>query len=122
MLLLAASLFFASPEPLDMPRAEAFLVREDGRWRLEDRYDRLDLWTSRAVLGCWSDDDGRTFTLARLDVEVPAVEAHATETRVDYTRACVPLRRKDLRRRRAAVAALAPFEPAAEARPPRQPP
>ena len=52
MLVLAASLFFTSPEPLDMPKADAFLVQEDGRSRLEDRYDRLDLWTSRAVLGC----------------------------------------------------------------------
>ena len=74
MLLLAASLFFVDPEPLDMPRAEAYLVtEEDGRYRLEDRYDRTDLWTSRAVLGCWSDSDGRVFTLAKLDVAPPAI-------------------------------------------------
>ena len=91
MLVLAASLFFTSPEPLDMPKADAFLVQEDGRNRLEDRYDRLDLWTSRAVLGCWSDDDGRVFTLAKLDVAPPSIGVHESETRVDYTASCVPL-------------------------------
>lgn len=45
MLLLFASLFFTEPTPLDMPKAEAYLVRENGEMRLEDRYDRLDLWT-----------------------------------------------------------------------------
>ncbi|MBO7683441.1 MAG: hypothetical protein J6T51_01800, partial [Kiritimatiellae bacterium] len=122
MLALAASLFFASPEPLDMPKAEAFLVQEDGRSRLEDRYDRLDLWTSRAVLGCWSDDDGRVFTLARLDVAPPSIGEHEPVTRVEYTALCVPLGRRDLRRRRDAVVRLAPFEPDPKARPPRQPP
>ena len=55
MLILAASLFFAHPTPLDMPRAEAYLVREGGVRRLEDRFNTLDLWTSRAVLGRWED-------------------------------------------------------------------
>ena len=68
MLILAASLFFAHPTPLDMPRAEAYLVREGGVRRLEDRFNTLDLWTSRAVLGRWEDDDGRAFMVAKLDV------------------------------------------------------
>ena len=123
MLALAASLFFTSPEPLDMPRAEAFLVMEDGRYRLEDRYDRLDLWTSRTVLGCWSDDDGRIFTLARLGIVPPSIEVHEPVTRVEYTASCVPLNRRDSPlRRRDAVARLVPFEPAPEALPPRQQP
>ena len=67
MLLLFASLFFTEPTPLDMPKAEAYLVRENGEMRLEDRYDRLDLWTSQAVVGRWTDADGRVFTLSRLD-------------------------------------------------------
>ena len=33
---IAASLFFTNPAPLDMPRAEAYFVRENGRRRLED--------------------------------------------------------------------------------------
>ena len=93
MLILAASLFFTEPAPLDMPRAEAFLVTEDGRRRLEDRYDKLDLWMSQAVIGRWLDDDGRMFTLASLDWEPPAVEEHATLSRVDYVAQRVPMKR-----------------------------
>ena len=63
---IAVSLFFTNPAPLDMPRAEAYFVREGGLRRLEDRFDRLDMWTSRAVTGRWVDDDGRIFTLATL--------------------------------------------------------
>ncbi len=52
MPLLAAIMWFAHPAPLDMPRAEAYLVTEgNGTMRLEDRYDELDLWTANAVLG-----------------------------------------------------------------------
>jgi len=36
-LLVAASLFFTTPAPLDLPRAEAFLVKEGESRRLEDR-------------------------------------------------------------------------------------
>ena len=119
LLLAAASVFFANPDPLDMPRAEAFLVSDGGRRRLEDRYDRLDLWTSRAVLGCWTDDAGRAFSLATLAVAPPAVDEHGVETRVDYTEGCAPLRKKDARRRREAVAVLAPAEISEEPRAPR---
>ena len=122
MLLLAASFFFANPEPLDMPQASAFLVKEANRSRLEDRYDRMDLWTSRAVLGRWSDDDGRGFMLAKLDVVPPAVDEHSVETRVRYTEGCVPLKKKDAVRRRAAVALLSPVALADSPQPPRQMP
>ena len=57
----AFSLFLAHPAPLDMPRAEAYLVNDGESIRLEDRYSVDDLWTSRAVLGRWEDDDGRFF-------------------------------------------------------------
>ena len=50
MLILAASLWFAHPTPLDMPRAEAYLVRADGVRRLEDRFNTLDLWRSEGVV------------------------------------------------------------------------
>ena len=84
MLILAASLFFAHPTPLDMPRAEAYLVKEGGLRRLEDRFNRLDLWTSRTVTGRWADDDGRVFTLAVLSAMPPSVAGDATVTRVGY--------------------------------------
>ena len=84
MLWLLASLFLADPTPLDMPRAEAFLVRENRASRLEDRYDRLDLWISQSVIGRWTDAEGRVFVLSSLDVEPPAVEEHGTVTRADW--------------------------------------
>lgn len=90
---LILSLFLTSPAPLDMPRAEAFLVREEGRQRLEDRYNRLDLWISRSVVGRWVDDDGRIFLLADLDVEPPAEVAAETLTRTAYVAHCVPMPR-----------------------------
>ena len=117
-----ASLFLVTADPLDMPRAEAFLVRDSGSMRLEDRYDRLDLWTSRAILGSWRDDDGRAFTLATLAVAPPPVDLHGVVTREEYTSACAPLRKKDERTRREAVAHLSPFEIAAEPAYPRQTP
>ena len=44
MFLLAAAMFLRAA-PLDMPRAEAYLVTEpSGAMRLEDRYDEFELW------------------------------------------------------------------------------
>lgn len=128
MLLLAASLFFTNPAPLDMPRAEAYLVKEDGRRRLEDRFVRLDLWTSRAVVGCWMDDDGRFFTLARLSVMPPSVGGDATVTRVGYSSENALFDKKkavagsgpQAEAFRAAIALLSPVRPAERGVPPRQ--
>ena len=51
MILLAATLWFAQPAPLEMPRASAYLVKDaEGVLWLEDRYDEADLWTARTVL------------------------------------------------------------------------
>ncbi len=93
MSLVVLSLFVTTPAPLEMPRAEAFLVRENDRYRLEDRYNRLDLWTSQAVVGRWIDDEGRIFLLADLTVEPPSAGAHQTMTRTDYAAARVPMPR-----------------------------
>jgi hypothetical protein len=128
MLLVAASLFFTNPAPLDMPRAEAYLVRENGLRRLEDRYNRLDLWTSRAVTGRWADEDGRVFTLAVLAVAPPSVGADETVTRVGYEAETVRFdRRKAVAKSgpqavafRGAIGLLSPFEPAERGLPPRQ--
>ena len=111
MILLLASLFFAQPAPLEMPKAEAYLVRErSGTLRLEDRYDTLDLWTSRAVVGRWEDEDGRQFMVARLDKVAPKF-AEATVTREEYGRNERPIdRRKGLDQRDDAISKLLPFE------------
>ena len=83
-----------------MPRAEAYLVQEDGKLRLEDRYDKLDLWTSQTVIGRWVDDDERVFSLSALSVAPPKVDGHETLTRVDYAAGRVPMPRIRANRRR----------------------
>ena len=125
MLLLILSIFFTNPAPIDMPRAEAYLVREDGVSRLEDRFDRLDLWMSQALIGRWVDDEDRLFILSALKTCPPAVDRSGTQTRVEYESRKVPMKRvranagfpaafKD------AVAILAPCAVMDEPRSPRQ--
>ena len=78
------SLFLTNPAPLDMPQAEAYLVREDGVSRLEDRFDRMDLWVSQTLIGRWIDEQDRTFLLSALDTCPPAVDRSSTETRTEH--------------------------------------
>ena len=84
MLFFAFSLFFTDPMPLDMPRAEAYLVREDGVSRLEDRFDRMDLWMTQAVIGRWSDEKDRLFLLSALDACPPTIDRATVLTRAEY--------------------------------------
>ena len=120
MLLLAASLWFTNPAPLNMPRAEAYLVREREVRRLEDRFNTLDLWTSRAVLGRWEDDDGRVFTVSRLDVLAPKF-GEKTETREKYYASAATIdAKKDLDLRDWAIALLSPVAKADEPERPHQ--
>ena len=93
MIVLALSLFFTEPMPLDMPRAEAFLVRENGRAFLEDRYERTDLWLSQTVTGRWLDEAGRSFVLADLETCPPSVDRTDTVTRANFAEERVPLPR-----------------------------
>jgi len=120
--LLAALLWFAEPAPLDMPRAEAYLMRTStGRMYLEDRFDELDLWTAKTVLGRWNDEDGRTFTLAKIENEAPL--AHdAAVTRTTYEAAAARLDPKDEIRRDYAFALLSPLPLPEEPERPRQKP
>lgn len=87
------SLFFTAPAPLDMPRAEAYLVREDGVRRLEDRFDRMDLWTSQTLIGRWTDEGDRLFLLSALDTCPPVIGRNGTQTRVEYESRHVPMKR-----------------------------
>ncbi len=120
MLLLLTSLFFTNPAPLEMPRAEGYLVREQKGCRLEDRFNRLDLWTSQTVDGRWIDDEGREFVLATLAFRPPAVMESAAETRAQYVASRVAVNRKKPEQVREALAALAPVEIAEKPVPPRQ--
>jgi len=123
MLLLAASLFFTTPAPLDMPRAEAYLVRDtDGSRRLEDRYDVFDLWLYRAVVGRWMDDDFRVFVLSSLDVLPPAIYGASSETRSSYEAGRIEADHKSEDQLRLMVDLLSPVIPAEEFSRPRQKP
>ncbi len=123
MLLLAASIFFTTPAPLDMPRAEAYLVKDaDGTRRLEDRYDVFDMWLYKAVDGRWMDDSFRVFELSSLGDLPPALYGAPTETRVSYESGRVAAEAKDDEQLRSMVGLLSPVVPAEEFSRPRQKP
>ena len=122
MLLLAASLFFTNPSPMEMPRAQAYLVKEKGVYRLEDRFDKTDLWISRTVDGSWRDDDGREFLLATLANVVPPIAKDAPVTRADYVAGLSPIGKKDSAALFYAVDMLSPIAPAEEFSRPHQTP
>ena len=127
MILALLALFFTDPAPLDMPRAEAYLVREKGVSRLEDRFNRTELWVSQALIGRWTDDAGRCFMLSSLDACPPAVDREGTSTRVGFAAERVPMKR--IRANRdfprpflEALATLAPVPVLEKPRKPRQKP
>ena len=125
MLLLILSIFFTNPAPVDMPRAEAYLVREDDVSRLEDRFDRTDLWMSQALIGRWVDDEDRLFILSALETCPPAVDRSGTQTRVEYESRKAPMKRVRANAGfpaafRDAIAILAPCAVMDEPRSPRQ--
>ena len=127
MLLFALSLFFTDPMPLDMPRAEAYLVREDGVSRLEDRFDRMDLWMTQAVIGRWSDEKDRLFLLSALDTCPPTIDRATTLTRTEYESRKIRMKRVRANADfptafRDAVALLSPCPVLSKPRAPRQMP
>ncbi len=120
-MLFFAALFFAEPMPLDMPRAEAYLVRDsDGTSRLEDRFSDLDLWTSRTILGRWFDDSGRLFTVARLSELAPGKDV-SFMTRAKYVHGAVQLGKKDESARLDSIRLLSPLDLPEEPSKPRNP-
>ncbi len=120
MLLLAASLFFTNPSPMEMPKAEAYLVKERGVRRLEDRFDKTDLWLSRSVDGIWNDDDGREFMLATLGVVAPPLTGDKSVTREEYVASCTTFEKKDDKELFVSVDKLSPIAPDSEFFRPRQ--
>jgi len=77
--------------------------------RLEDRYDVLDLWTSQTVLGRWEDDDGRVFSLSKLDV-VPPLVSESEKTRAAYAATKVAPDKKEAKVRDLSISMLSPCE------------
>lgn len=105
---LLAALFFRAA-PLDMPKAEAYLVSSAaGEMRLEDRFDEFELWMGRSILGRWADEQGRVLTVAKLDVAVPLFDG-AVMTRAKYVANIAPIHLKDEGMRRDAIDSLSPF-------------
>ena len=127
MTLLALSLFITEPAPLEMPRATGYLVSEGKTLRLEDRYNRVDLWLNATVEGRWIDEEGRTFVLSELRYEPPyevmmGQPCTSLVTRTAYAAECKTIARRDERVRRLAIAALSPVEIASEPLRPKQTP
>ena len=108
-MILFLSLFFVHSAPLEMPRAEAYLCHEGKNYYLEDRYNVLDLWTSQAVVGSWYDDDGRTFTWAKLEYELPPF-LDDVKTRFDYESGKTKINLKRPDKVFDAIEAVVPFE------------
>ena len=108
--IIAASLLFTEPAPLEMPLASAYVVRdEESQLRLEDRYKASDLWYSRELVGRWADADGRIFLVARLDA-IPPVSPGETVTRTVFTGCLSPIDVKDVAARDAAARHFLPFD------------
>ena len=118
--LLLASLFLTVPAPLEMPRAEAYLVTEDGRRWLEDRYDAVDLWVSQSVEGRWIDERERVFMLSRLEFRAPSLRDGQTRTRTESCQGRVRMDKRDEKGLFDAISILSPVEVAEVPIAPRQ--
>ena len=103
--------------PVDMPKAEAYLVTEDGKMRLEDRFDTFDLWKALTLRGRWRDAAGNEFRIARLSAEIPDDQPGVTRTRGEFRKRLRPLGVQDAAHRDEAVYALAPAEVGAPVQP-----
>lgn len=122
----AAAAFFATPAPVDMPRAESYLVTSaSGEKYIEDRYSEIDLWTAKTATGQWFDDAGRVFFLARI-ASAPPSEPYSFVTRSAAGRNETPLEARFMRKDDAvlarAVYLLSPVETVPEGVRPRRVP
>lgn len=101
----------AKANPVEMPRASAYLVTDRDGSRLEDRFDVVDLWLSESMRARWVDEDGNRFSICRIPRMIPDAGG-ATRTRVDFREryAKAWLGPKDLEALDDAVYLLAPVE------------
>ena len=107
----------AVADPVEMPKAEAFLVTDDGKSRLEDRFDTFDLWTALTVRGRWRDAAGNELRIARMVFELPDDQIGTTRTRGKFRKQLKALDVKNGPRRDEAVFALAPTDVGRPVRP-----
>lgn len=101
----------AKAEMVELPSASAYLVNEDGKLRLEDRYDTFELWRSESLRACWRDEEGSRFQLSRIVRAIPGGTGDDC-TRSEYERRYVKakLGGKDLDALDEAVYQLSPVE------------
>ena len=103
----------AMAEPLELPKAESFLVTSpDGVRQLEDRFDTFDLWTAQTIRGRWRDAAGNVFYLARLTERPPSDMPGTVRTRSDFLEhlANTPFDPENAEHRDEAVLAAAPVD------------
>lgn len=100
----------ATADPLPLPRAQAYLVTEERRSRLEDRYDTFDLWTECSLRGRWRDAEGNVLYLARLSACVPNDAPGTVCIRRTFYSNLAPMAVKDVDARNLAVQHLSPVE------------
>ena len=106
-------------EPLDMPRASAYLVTKNGDASLEDRFEAFDLWTMKTLRGRWRDSFGNRLFIARLDTVPSDAVLGAERTRRSFRAMLdgLALNPKNVTHRDEAAAAVSPVELGSVARP-----
>lgn len=98
--------------PLDLPRAEAYLVSSSQGQELEDRFDSFELWHCASIRGRWRDAAGNQLLIARIDSLPPDDAPGAVRTRKSFRSALAAMDfdPKERDQRDAAVGALSPVE------------
>ena len=107
MLILAASLFFTNPVPLELPRA----------WG--DKFSDNELALDQAVDGRWVDDELRIFMLINLAKESPTDNA-GYSTRMDFEQSRRAIDKRDKKTLREEIQRYVDFELPEKERRPRQ--
>jgi hypothetical protein len=111
-LFLATSVLLGEGVASEMPRAQAYLITSaDGTMHLEDRYDVAELWIAREMVGRWTDTDGRIFSIAGLDTQLPAF-LNERKSRAKFVKELVPAKIKEREDLHQLVNMLSPVEPA----------
>jgi len=103
----------ATSAPLELPKAESFMVTSrSGERRMEDRFDTFDLWVSQTIRGRWRDASGNVFYIARLAERPPSDPAGTVRTRADFLarQADAPFDPDNASHRDEAVFAVAPSD------------
>lgn len=108
----------AKAEPVEMPRAEAYIVGDSGGSVLEDRYDVFDLWYADSMRGRWRDADGNRMSIGRIRLKIPGDAGDVVRTRRDFAaRYADAVRPDDLEALDDAVYLLSPVEVSARVAP-----